>query len=249
MSVTMTKAEGVTVLTLTSDPQSVLPPICQILKGLCYSPICCSVSQHLKKLQGSSQSVLGALQIMIGLLNIGLAAILCSSGSGSRWQMDEYMYPFWMGGLFILFGFMSIVSEKRPSPCLVILNVILNLSGVVFSIAAIVLYSINISNIWLWWMCENNHYYNYDYNRHTSTTPSPDKTKCLEVYAITLMLLRSINAVLIVLSVLEFCVVISSAVLGIKALCFIQKREKNKSPEDPQLYKPLLEEVTSNPAA
>ncbi|XP_020500131.2 membrane-spanning 4-domains subfamily A member 6C [Labrus bergylta] len=248
MSVTMTKAEGVTVLTLTSDPQSVLPPICQILKGLCYNPICCSVSQHLKKLQGSSQSVLGALQIMIGLLNIGLAAILCS-GSGSRWQMDESKFPFWMGGLFILFGVVSIVSEKRPSPCLVILNVILNLSGVVFSIAAIVLYSINIAHIWLWWMCENHHYYDYDYNRHTSTTLSPDQTKCLEAKEITLMLLRSINAVLIVLSVLEFCVVISSAVLGIKALCFIQKREKNKSPEDPQLYKPLLEEVTSNPAA
>ncbi|XP_060905931.1 membrane-spanning 4-domains subfamily A member 8-like [Labrus mixtus] len=246
MSVTMTKAEGVTVLTLTSDPQSVLPPICQILKGLCYNPVCCSVSQHLKKLQGRSQSVLGALQIMIGLLNIGLGVILCSAFVGS-W-MDDSKFPLWMGGLFILFGVVSIVSEKRPSPCLVILNVILNLSGVAFSIATIVLYSINFTNIEFWWMCRNNDY-DYGYNRHTTTTSSPDQTKCLEVKAITLMLMRSINTVLIVLCVLEFCVVISSAILGIKALCFIQKREKNKSPEDPQLYKPLLEEVTSNPAA
>ncbi|KAM6994699.1 uncharacterized protein LKV04_007043 [Tautogolabrus adspersus] len=250
MSVTMTKADGVTVLTLTSDTQSVLPPICQILKGLCYSPVCCSVSQLLKRVQGTSQSVLGALQIMIGLLNIGFGAILCNTGAGSWWQMDETKYPFWMGGLFILFGVVSIVSEKCPSPCLVILNVILNLSGVAFAIAAIVLYSINIANIGLWWMCRNNDY-EYRYNQHTttSTTPSPDQTKCLEAKAMILMLLRSINAVLIVLSVLELCVVISSAVLGIKTLGRIEKREKNKSPEDPGLYKPLLEEVTSNPAA
>lgn len=59
MSVTVSKAEGVTVFTLTSDPDSICPPLCQIFKGLCYSPTCCSVSQHLKKVQSTSQSILG----------------------------------------------------------------------------------------------------------------------------------------------------------------------------------------------
>ncbi|XP_041650127.1 membrane-spanning 4-domains subfamily A member 8-like [Cheilinus undulatus] len=243
MSVTMTRSDGVTVFTLTPDPQSSLPPICQILRGLCYSPVCCSVSQRLKKFQGASQSVLGALHIMVGLLNIGLGAILLSSGLGSWRQMDEMKYPIWMGVLFILFGIMNILSEKFPSPCLVILTVVLNLSGVAIAIAAIVLYIINVLGIYLWWMCHDGAYDKYD----DRLAPSPeDMPKCLEAQDLVLMILRSINAVLIVLSVLELCVTISSAVLGIKAL---KQKTENKSPDDPEQCKPLLEEVTSNCAA
>ncbi|KAM9353186.1 membrane-spanning 4-domains subfamily A member 6C-like [Symphorus nematophorus] len=255
MSVTMTRAEGVTVFTLTSDPQSACPPICQIFKGLCYSPACCSVSQHLRRIQTPSLSVLGALHIMVGLLNIGLGAILCCSGGGSSWQMDEYGYPYWLGGMFILFGIMSIVSEKRSSPCLVILNVILNLAGVAFAIAAIVLYSINIGDMWMWGMCEdyyNDHAFDEYYSGDKRPTQSPQeqsmKDKCLEGRAVVEMFLKGINGLLIVLSVLELCLAISSAVMGMKALCSSEdKDDKNTEPE-PELYKPLLEEVTSNPA-
>ncbi|XP_030014077.1 membrane-spanning 4-domains subfamily A member 8-like isoform X1 [Sphaeramia orbicularis] len=146
MSVTVAKANGVTVFTLTSDPNSACPPLCQILKGLCYSPVCCSVSQPLRRLQGTSQSVLGALQIMIGALHIGLGAILCSQGEYLTFRMQYTGYPFWLGALFIFFGIMCILSEKFPSPCLVIANVILNLAGVAFAITSIVLYSINTGN-------------------------------------------------------------------------------------------------------
>ncbi|XP_059195917.1 transmembrane protein 176B-like [Centropristis striata] len=247
MSVTMTRAEGVTVFTLSSDPQSVCPPLCQILKGLCYSPTCCSVSQHLRRVQGSSQSVLGAMHIMVGLLNIGLGVILLCSGVGPWWEIAYTGFPFWLGGLFILFGIMSIVSEKRPSPCLAIINVILNLAGVAFAIAAIALYSINLSNMWLWWSCERDNY-DYGYYRHTTAASSPGeeymKEKCFEGQELVLMLLRSMNAVLIVLSVLELCLVISSAVLGIKSLCGSEKGEK-KETGDPELCSPLLKEVTN----
>ncbi|XP_035527845.1 membrane-spanning 4-domains subfamily A member 8-like [Morone saxatilis] len=242
MSVTIAKADGATVLTLTSDPQSTCPPLCQILKGLCYSPVGCSVSQHLRRIQRTSQSVLGALHIMVGLLNIGLGVILGTSDGGLWWRSDR-SYPYWLGGLFILFGVMSILSEKYPSPCLVTLNVILNLAGVGFAITAIVRYSINIAHIYIWSPCR---YYG-------SYTQAPDlrddlvKEKCLEGEALTLMLLRSINALLIVLSVLELCVTFSSAVLGIKALRSSEKKE-NKSTDDPENYKALLEEVTSNHA-
>ncbi|XP_068426418.1 transmembrane protein 176B-like isoform X1 [Clinocottus analis] len=253
MSVTMTKAEGVTVFTMTSDPQSVLPPLCQILKGLCYSPVCCSVSQHLRKVQRYSQSVLGALHIMVGLLNIGLGLILLCSHGGYWWLMRETLFPVWIGALILLFGIVGILSEKFPSPCLVIVNVILNLAGVAFSIAAIVLYTINIANIRLWWMCDkydSGGYYNSRYRQATTTTASPGEKymteKCLEGKELTLMLLRSMNALLIVLSVLELCLVISSAVLGIKALKSRGKGEEEKM-GDPEHYKPLLEEVTGHP--
>ncbi|XP_037640477.1 transmembrane protein 176B-like isoform X2 [Sebastes umbrosus] len=253
MSVTMTKADGVTMITLTSDPQSFCPPLCQIFKGLCYSPVLCSVSQHLRRVQRNSQSVLGALHIMVGLLNIGLGVILCSSRRGSWYQMDRSLFPFWFGGLFMLFGTICILSEKCPSPCLVILNVLLNLAGVAFALAAIVLYSVNMANMSTWWRCgDDNYYYNYYSGYRQTTTPSPPgtdimKEKCLEGKELVLMLLRSMNVVLIVLSALELCLVISSAVLGIKALRSREDGEKKIG--DPELYKPLLEEVTSNPAA
>ncbi|XP_068426153.1 membrane-spanning 4-domains subfamily A member 6C-like [Clinocottus analis] len=252
MSLTMTKAEGVTVFTMTSDPQSALPPLCQILKGLCYSPVCCSVSQHLRKVQRYSQSVLGALHIMVGLLNIGFGLILIYSHTGSWWQMDLTGFPYLIGAFNLLFGIVGILSEKFPSPCLVIVNVILNLAGIAFSIAAIVLYSINIVNIRLSWMCNRYDFDYYDsrYGQATTTTASPGEKymteKCLEGKELTLMLLRSMNALLIVLSVLELCLVISSAVLGIKALKSRGKGEEEKM-GDPEHYKPLLEEVTGHP--
>lgn len=59
MSLTVTKSDGFTVLTLTSDPQSPCPPLCQILKSLCYSPTCYQVSPHLRGAQRRSLTVLG----------------------------------------------------------------------------------------------------------------------------------------------------------------------------------------------
>ncbi|XP_070822950.1 transmembrane protein 176l.4 [Chaetodon trifascialis] len=233
MSVAMSKADGVTVLSMTSDPQSACPPFCQILKGLCYSPVCCSVSQHLGSVQKTSQSDFGALHIMIGLLNIGLGAILSGHYGFSSWELNYSKFPFWIGAIFILFGIMNILSEKYPSPCLVILNVILNLAGVAFAIAAIVLYSINIAQMkWrMWWMCRPNYYI----SRYTTSSPRRDivTERCKEGKALIMMLLQSVNAVLIVLSVLELCIVISYVVLGIKALRSSMKREV-KSTDDPE---------------
>ncbi|XP_051812941.1 uncharacterized protein LOC110954568 [Acanthochromis polyacanthus] len=255
MSVTVTKAEGVAVFSLTSDPQSAWPPLCQIFKGLCYSPVCCSVSQKLRRIQRSSQSVLGTLQIMVGLLNLGFGAILLGSDA-SGWQMDFTKFPIWLGVLFIVFGIVCILSEKYPSPCLVILTVVLNLAGVAFAITAIVLYSINLADTYMrgwYWYCDRDGYDYYGYRRrHSTTTPSPERDllqeKCLEAKELAQMLVLGINIVLIVLSVLELCVVISSAVLGIKALRRRQK-ESNKSPEEPEYFKSLLDEVTTDPGA
>ncbi|XP_030606310.1 uncharacterized protein LOC115794800 [Archocentrus centrarchus] len=250
MSVTVSKADGVTVLTLTSDPQSPWPPLCQVLKNLCYSPVCCSVSQHLRSLNSSSQTVLGSLHIMVGLLNIGFGVILSCSHSDPWWYIDALGFPYWLAALFITFGIVCILSDKYPSPCLVVLTVILNLAGVAFAITAIALYSVYLGGIYLQWGCDYDYsvYNGYWYDRRTPKPPSLEekliREKCWEAQAVVGMLLRSICALMITLSVLELCVVISSAVLGIKAL-----RSKEKSADDPELYKPLLEEVTAQPVA
>ncbi|XP_051921262.1 membrane-spanning 4-domains subfamily A member 8-like [Hippocampus zosterae] len=251
MSVTMTKADGVVMLTLTSNPKSSWPPLCQILGGLCYSPVCCSVSRHLRTIMGTSHSVLGALHIMVGLLNIGLGAILMSLGPASSWQMDSSAFPHWLGALFILFGTISIFSEKFPSPCLVLLNALLNLSGIGFAIAGIVLYAINASQIYLWDICRDDDYY---WSRHHATTLSPSpaeqyyQKRCSEGRYLILMLIKAINGIAIVLCVLELCLVISSCVLAFKSLCHPssgqQDGNQQQSRDDPEGgFKPLLEEV------
>ncbi|XP_026228990.1 B-lymphocyte antigen CD20 isoform X1 [Anabas testudineus] len=235
MSISMTKANDVTVLTLTSDPQSSLPPLCQILKALCYNPVCCTVSEHLRRIQRNSQSVLGTLHIMVGLLNIGLGLILLIADI-YVYPVEYTFFPVWLGILFIIFGITCILSEKYPSPCLVIVNVILNLAGVAFAITAVTLYGITMGNIYLRRNCAT--YYWYD-----QTTPSPSsrdtelRAECMWNRAIALMLVRSITAVLIVLSALELCVAISASVLGIKALRKREKTEVNylKSPNSHHL--------------
>ncbi|XP_076006679.1 membrane-spanning 4-domains subfamily A member 15-like [Genypterus blacodes] len=225
MSVAMTKSEGVAVFTVTSDPNSSCPPIFQILKSLCYSPVCFSVSQRLRMVQNHYQSAVGTLQILVGSIHIGLGAILLSSHAGSSFFMDVTMFPLWLGGLFMLFGVTCILSEKFPSPCLVISNVMLNLAGVAFAITAIFLYSIHWGSVIVYSFCGR---------RNLRVAPSPDEKyleqRCKEGKAITLMLLRGITAVLIIMSALQLCLTISSAVLGITAL----KKDKsvNKIPDD-----------------
>lgn len=59
MSVTVSKADGVTVLTMVSDPNGRLPPLCQVLKALSHSLGGCSEPPHMKRLQRASLLVLG----------------------------------------------------------------------------------------------------------------------------------------------------------------------------------------------
>ncbi|KAJ3598196.1 hypothetical protein NHX12_001707 [Muraenolepis orangiensis] len=227
MSVSMTKSGGVTVMTMNSDTGSTCPPLCQILKALCYSPVCCSVSQKLRSIMGTSHSALGTLEVMVGLMNLGLGAILSGNWSFNSWMMYHTGFPYWLGTLFILFGILCILSEKFPSPCLVVSSVSAHLAGVAFSITAVVLYSINLSSMSFWRTC--NQYYNY-YNRwDTTTTPPPgrevDLQKCLEGKRIISMVVGGVNVVLIILSVLQLCVSISCVVLGIRAVRKSFKKE------------------------
>ncbi|XP_059198492.1 membrane-spanning 4-domains subfamily A member 15-like [Centropristis striata] len=246
MSVTVTKSDGVSVLTVTSDPKSVCPPVCQVLRSLCYSPEGCSVSQQLRRLLGSSQSLLGALHITAGLLHVALGAILLSLHGVSL--LEEIWFPFWVAAVFILCGIVCILSEKFPTPCLVIFNVILNSAGVLFAIAAIVLYSFNAAYIEMSWICHNADDFSFG-----TTTPSPSPRerflmeRCKIGEDVSLMLMRAVNIVVIIVSFLQLCLAVSSSVLGIKAL---RSRETGDDKiGDPELCKPLLQEVSETSTA
>lgn len=108
MSVSMTKGEGVTMFTLTFDPQSNLPPLCQILRALCYSPVCCSVSKHMKSAGGKSQTLLGvSIMNMFALIwkywKMSASERVCVSVRSAAIAVAGLLVcdPKWLVGLFV----------------------------------------------------------------------------------------------------------------------------------------------------
>ncbi|KAJ8398404.1 hypothetical protein AAFF_G00426590 [Aldrovandia affinis] len=255
MAMSLTKGEGTTVLTMTSEPGSNCPLVFQLLGSLCCSPVC-SVSQGLRRLLAGTQTTLGTVQIMVGLFNIGLGTVLLSTQS---YFLESIRAPYWLGGLFIASGVMSILSDRFPSPCLVFLTACMNLANACLAVTAIVLYSVdlgighNLSR-----ECGSYHPARERY-RYWETTAYPDEGGIQEEYRkrnfelcqstlnLVMVMLSVIDIVLIVFAVLQLCVTISATVLGVKAMW--KNRREGKLKPDLELFMPLLEEVTTNPTA
>ncbi|XP_048881866.1 transmembrane protein 176B-like [Brienomyrus brachyistius] len=259
MPVSVTKGDGVTVLTMKSDTKSNCPLIFQLLAALCCSPAC-AVSQGLKRLLGGAQSALGTVQIMLGLFNIGLGAIVITGSAFYYGPLLSTKAPFWIGAIFIVAGIMCILTERFPSQCLVFLNTCMSCGCGAIALTAIVLYSIDLANgAGVPWACRQNDYnnnnYGYGYGYGYRTTIAPEVAHmrdinrrrifelCNEKRHMLLMMLGGIDIVLLVCAVLQLCINISVIVVNLKALC--QKHKEDK--EDPKLLKPLLDEVAVIP--
>ncbi|XP_035527847.1 uncharacterized protein LOC118335590 [Morone saxatilis] len=227
MSVTVVKDEGVTVVTVTSDSKSMLPPLCQILKSLCYSPVCCSVYKGL--MQTNAISALGTVQIMVGLFNIGLGP-----GRISRHPDDfnNLGTAYWLGGVYIAAGIVSLLADRFPSLCSVGFAVFVNIIGSIFAIVGIVLYGMDLGDRDVYRMCN----WSSGYMSNIST----NNDNCRYVAYIYQRLLTAMDITMIVLAVLQLCVCISFAILGIKALLGRKNREGSR---DVEIYEPVLKEV------
>ncbi|CAF90100.1 unnamed protein product [Tetraodon nigroviridis] len=153
--------------------------------------------------------------------------------------MRDSGFPFWFGGMLILIGASCILSERRPSPNRVTLNVTLNIVGFALAVAAIVLYINSVADTWLEWMCD------HDYSTETPWQKLFAQ-KCWEKTQSTEGLLKCIYSLLIILSFMEVFVSISSVVLGIKAFGSSPGRE-NRSNEDAERCTPLLAEASGDP--
>ncbi|KAM4600899.1 membrane-spanning 4-domains subfamily A member 4A-like [Polymixia lowei] len=230
VDVTRNQETIVCTLSLTYDNKATCPAFCQILGSLCYSPVCCSVPQGLKRLQANTQSALGTIQIMAGLLNIGAGMIVINENS---WFVRSLRAPYWLGAMFIAVGIICILAEKFPSMCLVITSAAMNLLGATLAITGIVLYAIDLGDDKL----------NYWYRNLMSTKENNFEGND-ELKYIIMILLGGLDALLIVLSVLQLCVTISSAVLSINALCKYRE-DQNETAEEVE-YKPLLKITTTN---
>ncbi|XP_036179316.1 membrane-spanning 4-domains subfamily A member 8-like [Myotis myotis] len=87
-------------------------------------------------------NVLGAIQILIGLIHIGLGIILGTMLPGTFVSVSFYGgYPFWGGILFIISGSLSVASEQLPrSSCLLKGSMGLSIASAVCSVLGIMLF-------------------------------------------------------------------------------------------------------------
>ncbi|XP_049438902.1 membrane-spanning 4-domains subfamily A member 4D-like isoform X2 [Epinephelus fuscoguttatus] len=223
MSFNVVKDKGVTVITVAADEKSMLPPLCQIMKSLCYSPVCCSVNRGM--IQTSVAVALGTIQIMVGLFNIGL-------GPGrTSLHPDDFAHlgvAYWLGGVFILTGIMSILAGQFPSRCLVISSVVINIIGSLITIFGVVLYAIDIFDVTDANMC--------DWERYKSR----EDDNCTSVMHFFQRIVVAMDITMIVLTVLQLCVSINMTLLGIKGVCTLRKGKGGRADEADQ---PLLKEV------
>ncbi|XP_041798704.1 uncharacterized protein LOC121610585 isoform X2 [Chelmon rostratus] len=228
MSITVVKNKGVTVVTVASDSESTLPPLCQILKSLCYSPACCSVYEGLT--QTNVVSALGTVLIMVGLFNIGLGPGRISH------HPDDFAHlgvAYWLGGVYIAAGLVSVLAGRFPSLCSVGFAVFMNIIGAIMSIFGIVMYAIDIGDgEWITRMCDDRR----TYEEH-----------CIYMAYYYQRMVLDMDITMIVLAALQLCVCVSLSVLGIKA---VLGRKKVEGDRDVEIYQPLLtEDLLTSPGA
>ncbi|XP_008286910.1 uncharacterized protein LOC103362362 [Stegastes partitus] len=219
MSIAVAKQKAASVVTMATEAKRMLPPLCQILKALCCSPECCSVNGRL--MPSSVIGAFGAVQIMVGLFNIGLGP-----GRTSMHPEDftDLKAAYWLGAVYIAAGSVSVFADRFPSRCLVGFAVFMNIAGSIFAVVGVVLYAIDLGEPPLSTWCDQNLY--------------DENCRMLAHYAQRLMI--GMDVTLIILSCLQLCVCIGFSVLGINALL-----GRGKDVADGENYQPVLKEVTS----
>ncbi|XP_070692305.1 membrane-spanning 4-domains subfamily A member 4A-like [Pempheris klunzingeri] len=223
MAKTVFRNKGVTFISVEADSKSVFPSLCQILKTLCCSVEWCSVLEGLTQ----STAALGTIQIMVGLFNIGLGPGRISTNPGDLTSLGA---AYWLGAVFIVTGIMSILAGQFPSRCLVGFTVFMNIAGAILAITGIALYAIDLGNASLLWLCERS---------RNSADYFGDS--CRDVALVAQGLLRSMDITLIAMAVLQLCVSIRLAVLGIKSLTSGTKKEEGSKDVDVVVTGPAAE--------
>ncbi|CAK6958948.1 uncharacterized protein LOC128367090 isoform X1 [Scomber scombrus] len=226
MTATVLKNKKVTVVNVAADNMRISPALlCQILKMICCGPPCCLVLKGL--LQTNVTAALGTIQIMVGLFSIGL-------GPGRMGiQAEDFAnieVAFWLGGVFIAVGIISIFAGQVPTLVLVGFAMFLNIVGSVFAIISIVLHGRDLAGPSVLSLCDS-----YGYNAGN------DDDACRRVASYAQNMLTAIDITSITLAALQLCASISFVILGVKAL--INRKKEEQVDEDVGVLQPELKEV------
>uniref|UniRef100_A0A8C6VEV5 Membrane spanning 4-domains A8 n=1 Tax=Naja naja TaxID=35670 RepID=A0A8C6VEV5_NAJNA len=152
----------------------------------------------LERFLKAEPKVLGAVEILIGLIHIGFGAVSLSSlASPSIFRPISAIggYPFWGGIFFISSGSLCVAAANRPTHPLVRSSVGMNITSAIMSLIGIILY-----------MCELIIYRSF---ASLSCFTRKDQSKVC----------YGLSCVLLVFSMLEFCIAVSLAHFGFQAAC------------------------------
>ncbi|XP_016055915.1 PREDICTED: membrane-spanning 4-domains subfamily A member 8-like [Miniopterus natalensis] len=154
-------------------------------------PVCTQPDQRSLK----EGKVLGAIQILIGLIHIGLGSIMGTILLGVYTPVSLYGgYPFWAGVWFIISGSLTVASEKQPnSSCLLNGSLGLNIISIICSMVGIMLFITDMS--------VNSLYMHSDYYPYWGVAPG-----------------LATSAVLLVFSLLEFGIASTAASFGCQSV-------------------------------
>uniref|UniRef100_A0A3B4ELI2 Uncharacterized protein n=1 Tax=Pygocentrus nattereri TaxID=42514 RepID=A0A3B4ELI2_PYGNA len=225
MSPMTTRPEGVTVFTITSSTKSKRSLICHLLGTLCASPIC-FVSRSMKQQLDSINTVLGALQLLFGLMTVAVECMY--TGSFNLLCSDT----FWFRAVLIAAGIFCNFMNRFTSPCMVSFLVLVNLVSL-----ALALTTVGLLPVYLVTM-------NYNCNLHKYETLQD----CENYMLVMKVAFGGLIVLMMLLSIPIVFVTVNSIVLSLMALCKKKKGYKMILQEDPELSKLPVEEVLSSPA-
>ncbi|XP_068964134.1 membrane-spanning 4-domains subfamily A member 3-like [Petaurus breviceps papuanus] len=163
-----------------------------------------SLDESLKMLKGDPKA-LGALQILNGCMIFALGIFLGLLQHASDFPKHVFFmtvytgYPFWGAAFFIISGSLSVIAEGKPTNNLVSSSFGMNIASAAISVIGVIFLLINfVLNGW---------------DSSSCSVASPNVctlTRFTSTWLLSLML---------ILTVLEFCVTISFTILGCKANC------------------------------
>ncbi|KAE8289178.1 hypothetical protein D5F01_LYC13058 [Larimichthys crocea] len=199
------KSKGVTVITVAPDSESMLPPL-NCPRG------CCNAS-------------LGTLQIMVGLFNIGLGPGRTSFHPGDFANLEA---AYWLGGVFILTGIISILANGFPSCGLRCFALFMNIIASIIAAVGIALYAVDLDGPSLARLCDNSSSSDWYYG-------SSDNCKYVAYYLERLI--TGMDITMIVMTGLQLLVSVTFTVR------FCSRMKDEQGDEDAEIHKPLLKEV------
>ncbi|XP_041650369.1 membrane-spanning 4-domains subfamily A member 15-like isoform X2 [Cheilinus undulatus] len=164
-------------------------------------------------LQSCFTTACGTLQIMVGLFHIGLGPGRTSLVPGDLASLGA---AYWLGGVFIVAGILSILAGQFPSRVLVGFTVFMNIAAAIFAIIGILLYAIDLGNASVLWLC--------DRSRIPARHSHGDNCTNVALHAQTLLV--SMDITMMALALLQLFVSVGLSVLGIKFFIVGTKEEK-----------------------
>ncbi|KAK6467007.1 membrane-spanning 4-domains subfamily A member 12 [Huso huso] len=227
MSLSVVKAHGVAAYTLTiAECDDSVPLICQLFKMLCCSSFC-KVTHKLKNLFNGNQGALGTVQVMIGLVTLAFGTVLSQTSYTEGTQYG-------IGVMCIVSGILCVITDKFPSPCLVLLTILMNTVSAILAVTAVIFLALDMH-----WNAWGNACYEEDEGYSSKTYIE----ECLKNRHILSMILTSLKSSLLIFGVLQLCITIAMAVLGSKALC---KYKGTQQPLAEHEFEPLLDVTTED---